>query len=88
MTENRSRLSSDTIAPGSDDSLVIDCDTCDVRGPAMCRDCVVAHLLGTDTGAIAAPSPQPVVLRLVEARGLERLAAAGLVPPLLHRRGA
>lgn len=50
----------------------IDCDTCQVRGPA-CHDCVVTVLLG--------PPPE---LRFDddERRALDVLAAGGLVPPL------
>lgn len=50
--------------------LVIDCDTCEVRGVA-CSDCVVSVLLG------------PVDRVSGEARvALAVLAGSGLVPPL------
>jgi hypothetical protein len=55
------------------DPVVIDCDSCEVRGLA-CGDCVVTVLLG-------AP-PQGVVLDADERRALEVLAGSGLVPPL------
>ncbi|HEX5016640.1 MAG TPA: hypothetical protein VFX15_03535 [Actinomycetes bacterium] len=50
--------------------MIIDCDTCAVRGDA-CGDCVVAVLLG------ARPE-----LSLDEERAIGVLADAGLVPPL------
>jgi hypothetical protein len=53
--------------------VLIDCDTCQVRGLA-CGDCVVTVLLG-------AP-PEGVVLDDDERRALDVLAGSGLVPPL------
>lgn len=53
--------------------MLIDCDTCEVRGDA-CADCVVTVLLG-------AP-PQGVQLDADEQRALAVLAGSGLVPPL------
>ena len=53
--------------------MLIDCDSCEVRGLA-CGDCVVTALLG-------AP-PEGVVLDDEERRALEVLAGSGLVPPL------
>jgi hypothetical protein len=52
--------------------MVVDCDTCEVRGKA-CGDCVVSVLLGT-----------PPVLELgdAERRAIDVLAGAGLVPKL------
>lgn len=50
--------------------VIIDCDTCTVRGDA-CGDCVVAVLLGA-----------PPVLDIEEQQAIEVLAASGLVPPL------
>jgi hypothetical protein len=55
------------------DSVIIDCDTCLVRG-AACADCVVSCLLGGP--------PQPVQLSHDEAGALHALSASGLVPPL------
>lgn len=52
----------------------VDCDGCQVRGPASCGDCVVTVLLG-------AP-PDGVVLDAEEQRALEALADGGLIPPL------
>ena len=53
--------------------MLIDCDSCEVRGLA-CGDCVVTVLLG-------AP-PEGVILDDEERRALEVLAGSGLVPPL------
>ena len=53
--------------------MLIDCDSCEVRGLA-CGDCVVTVLLG-------AP-PEGVVLDDEERRALDVLAGSGLVPPL------
>ena len=53
-------------------SVLIDCDTCAVRGPA-CPDCVVTVLLG--------PPPE-VGFDDEEQRALEVLADSGLVPRL------
>jgi hypothetical protein len=49
--------------------VIIDCDSCQVRGLA-CGDCVVAVLIG------------PPALDAEERRALGVLADAGLVPPL------
>ena len=53
--------------------MLIDCDTCQVRGPA-CGDCVVTVLLG-------AP-PEGVVIDDDQRAAIEVLAASGMVPPL------
>jgi hypothetical protein len=53
--------------------VLIDCDSCEVRGLA-CGDCVVTVLLG-------AP-PDGVVLDDDERRAIGVLAGSGLVPPL------
>lgn len=70
--------------------MVIDCDRCEVRGPA-CGECVVGVLLGvpevpgrgpsgTTTGR---PSGAPLLqLDAPERRALDVLADQGLVPPL------
>ncbi len=50
--------------------MIIDCDTCRVRGPA-CGDCVVTVILGP-----------PTSLDPEECRALSVLAASGMVPPL------
>jgi hypothetical protein len=51
--------------------VIIDCDSCEVRGLA-CDDCVVSALLGGPPGEIDEG----------EAAALEALAGSGLVPPL------
>ena len=53
--------------------MIIDCDSCEVRGLA-CGDCVVTALLG-------AP-PTGVELDAGERAALDVLAESGLVPPL------
>ena len=53
-----------------DQSVVIDCDECAVRGPG-CRDCVVSVLLGV-----------PDTLLQDEREALEVLAEAGMAPRL------
>jgi hypothetical protein len=53
--------------------VIIDCDSCEVRGLA-CGDCVVTALLG-------AP-PSGVEIDEGERAALDALAGSGLVPPL------
>jgi hypothetical protein len=53
--------------------VIIDCDSCEVRGLA-CGDCVVTALLG-------AP-PTGVEIDEGEKAALDALAGSGLVPPL------
>ena len=53
--------------------MIIDCDSCEVRGIA-CDDCVVTALLGAPPGG--------VVLDDDEREALDVLAGSGLVPPL------
>ena len=53
--------------------MLIDCDTCSVRGTA-CRDCVVTIILNN--------SARPVELDDTEQYAVGTLAAGGLVPPL------
>jgi len=55
--------------------MLIDCDTCAVRGPA-CGDCVVTVLLG------APPAGVGVELDGAEQAAIAVLAGSGLVPPL------
>lgn len=52
--------------------MLIDCDTCEVRGLA-CDDCVVTALLG---------APAPVEVDDGEQEALRVLADTGMVPPL------
>jgi hypothetical protein len=57
--------------------MIIDCDSCDVRG-AACGDCVIGVLLG-----VPAEDGSPVVqLNVSERRALDILADQGLVPRL------
>lgn len=55
-------------------SLVIDCDSCLVRGDA-CADCVVSCLLGP-------PPPQGRRLDGEQVQAIDALSTSGLVPPL------
>ncbi|MFC4000816.1 hypothetical protein ACFS2C_12165 [Prauserella oleivorans] len=55
-----------------EDTLVIDCDRCQVRGDA-CSDCVVSVLLG---------APPEVEWDSAEQRAVDVLAEAGMVPKL------
>ena len=73
--------------------MIIDCDTCEVRGNA-CGDCVIGVLLGTpgtaagdpgrgSPGGEARPSGAPIVqLDAPERHALDVLADQGLVPKL------
>src|SRR3954447_25234742 len=60
------------VTSGGTMAVVIDCDTCAVRGPA-CDDCVVTVLLG--------PPPESG-FGVEEERALAVLADSGLVPRL------
>jgi hypothetical protein len=53
--------------------MLIDCDTCSVRGDS-CRDCVVTAILNNPV--------QPVELDEAEQDAVGTLVAAGLLPPL------
>jgi hypothetical protein len=53
--------------------IVIDCDSCSMRGLG-CGDCVVTVLLGGP--------PYGVALDDAERRAIDALAGAGLIPPL------
>ncbi|PXY21714.1 hypothetical protein DI005_14685 [Prauserella sp. PE36] len=55
-----------------ENTLVIDCDRCQVRGDA-CSDCVVSVLLG---------APPSVEWDTEEQRAVDALAEAGMVPRL------
>ncbi|MFC0113069.1 hypothetical protein [Kibdelosporangium aridum] len=52
--------------------MVVDCDSCEVRGKA-CQECVVSVLLGP---------PSTVDLDSSEQRAIDVLASAGMVPKL------
>ena len=53
--------------------MIIDCDSCEVRGLA-CGDCVVTALLGSPPGGVEIDEG--------ERAALDALAGSGLVPPL------
>jgi hypothetical protein len=68
--------------------MVIDCDTCAVRGDA-CRDCVVSVLLGPpaplreqEPGSVTPSTAPTVQLDEPEERALQVLADEGLIPRL------
>jgi hypothetical protein len=71
--------------PAEEAEMIIDCDTCQVRGLA-CGDCVIGVLMGAPESAGAAPdlpSGAPIVqLDAPEQRALAVLADQGLVPRL------
>ena len=57
---------------GSELGMIIDCDSCVVRGLA-CGDCVVSVLLGV---------PPNVEIDALEQRAIDTLGRAGIVPRL------
>ena len=59
--------------------MLIDCDTCQVRG-AACRDCVVTVLLGPP--AQLGSGPSQLDLDEIEQAAVNALADGGLIPPL------
>jgi hypothetical protein len=62
--------------------MLIDCDTCRVRGPA-CGDCVVTVLLGAPPALLERAEPGAVLdLDPAEQAAIAVLAGSGLVPPL------
>ena len=70
--------------------MIIDCDTCEVRGSA-CGECVIGVLLGAPGAApagplspvVEVPSGAPIVqLDAPEKRALDVLADQGLIPRL------
>ncbi len=72
--------------------MIIDCDTCTVRGDA-CGDCVVSFLTipvraGVGDPADASDAHREVAMDRDQRRAVAALAAGGLVPPLRHARGA
>ncbi|HYQ68349.1 hypothetical protein [Actinophytocola sp.] len=56
--------------------MIIDCDSCVVRGLA-CEDCVVSVLLGM---------PENVEIDALEQRAIDALGRAGIVPRLRLER--
>jgi hypothetical protein len=67
--------------------MIIDCDSCEVRGKA-CGDCVVSFL----TIPVRAPAPADALLDVPmdadQAAAVDALVQGGLVPPLRLVRGA
>jgi hypothetical protein len=53
--------------------MIVDCDSCVVRGDA-CGDCVISVLLGAPPTGVAADGPERLAL--------DALAQAGMVPRL------
>ena len=60
------------------DSILIDCDLCDLSGTDVCNDCLVTYLCRSDDSS--------VVVELSEVRALRALGEAGLVPSLKLRK--
>jgi hypothetical protein len=61
--------------------MLIDCDTCQVRGPA-CGDCVVTVLLSAPPVSAPLTAGPGLEFDDAETGALEVLAEHGLVPPL------
>lgn len=61
--------------------MIIDCETCPVRGSA-CSDCVVTFL------TIPVRQPEPAELDAAEQAAIAVLAAEGLIPPLRYETRA
>ncbi len=70
--------------------MLIDCDTCEMRGRA-CGDCVVSFMtIPVRPGASSAPSrpepassvPEPVEMDHDQVKAVANLAAGGLIAPL------
>lgn len=57
------------------DMMIVDCDTCEVRGRS-CGDCVISALLGVPDATA------PPILSDEEQRVLGLFADSGLLPPL------
>jgi hypothetical protein len=68
--------------------MIIDCDSCTVRG-AACADCVVTFLTVPVRAGATRPLAAPAFdLDVAERSAIGVLAASGLVPPLrLERAG-
>lgn len=62
--------------------MIIDCDTCEVRGKA-CGDCVVSFLtIPVRAGASAPSDERRGVMDADQEAAVDALVAGGLVPPL------
>jgi hypothetical protein len=62
--------------------MIIDCDTCEVRGKE-CGDCVVTFL----SIPVRGHEPAPLEMDDAQAAAVSALAGGGLVPPLRLVRG-
>jgi hypothetical protein len=71
---DRQRAGHEAAGHETSDSVVVDCDSCLVRSPSACGDCVVTVLLG-------AP-PAGIEIDPAEMAALGVLSDAGLTPPL------
>jgi hypothetical protein len=69
------------MSPSGDESLIIDCDECVMRGTDACRHCVVTFICDREAGCA-------VVIDVEETRALRLLGQSGLVPLLRHTRAA
>ncbi len=67
-------------AGDTEPTLRIDCDECVMQHTEACRDCVVSFICRAPEGPVEMGAGDANVVRL--------LGAAGLVPPLRHRRRA
>ena len=61
--------------------MVIDCNCCVMRDTEACDDCVVSFVVGREPGSA-------LVIDVEEARAVQMLSRAGLVPALRHRATA
>jgi len=62
--------------------MIIDCDTCEVRGKA-CGDCMVSFLNVPVRGGASVPiTASGIVMDADQEAAVEALVAGGLVPPL------
>ncbi len=70
--------------PPSVMTMIIDCGSCAVAGPA-CDDCVVTVLLGPPGSTVAAEAPSPAAPTEIpdeHAAAVAVLSQTGLIPPL------
>lgn len=70
----------------SQPGLTISCDECSMRCTAACADCVVSFVLTATDEPAPPPGHQQLELEPDEARVIELLGAAGLVPRLQYAR--
>jgi len=77
--DRKARADLGVTAAESEGGLTIDCDRCSLRQTVACKDCVVTFLLGRD-------ADDAVVIDAAEARAMQMLGRAGLVPELRFDR--